>query len=170
MLGMPPLFVPSDWAIVPGRSLGHVRIGANPSSVFDEFGKPSSEDAAMGKAWATWFGPQGGRLDIFSSRSPDADSRDRVKVLLVRVTSTKFRLASGLHTGSSSERFKRAYPRARTWGRYRSSVGRVTIWDDVRCGLAWETTPSGAVLAITVHAAGEPLPESFSLSIRGAVR
>ena len=165
MFAMLPLLVPSDWAIVPGQSLGHVRIGRNPVSMFDEFGRSTSEDAGAGWAWATWFGPQGGRLDIFSRRR---DDQETVDVRLVRVTSAKFRLANGLRTGASAARFKRAYPGARTWGRYPSAVGRVTIWDDVRRGVAWEATPSGTVLAITVHARREPLPEHFGQSIRGA--
>ncbi|RYG42131.1 hypothetical protein EON79_19510, partial [bacterium] len=49
--------------IVPGVSLGDVKIGATGKSLA-RLGRPYAGDAAMQKAWATWLGKGAARLDI----------------------------------------------------------------------------------------------------------
>src|SRR5690606_20623318 len=41
--------------IVPGQSIGNISIGMNAGEIEKILGKPDLSDAAMGKAWLTWF-------------------------------------------------------------------------------------------------------------------
>src|SRR4051794_3721472 len=42
--------------IVPGKSIGKVELGMGDDKLEPEFGKSDMSDAAMGKAWLTWYG------------------------------------------------------------------------------------------------------------------
>ncbi len=153
---LPPLLAPgsSDWGVVPGRSIGHVEIGESNEKAVAPFGKPASGDAAMGRFWSTFVGKNGGRIDVHATRSATGD---RVPVDLVRVTSARFRLPNGLHSGSPSRLLRNAYPEAKPAGAYRIATGRIAFWDDVRKGLAWEADSRGQTVALIVHPAGRPL-------------
>lgn len=106
----------------------------------------------MGRSWTTWVGKGGGRIDVYSTRKPDDRSvRPDVTVEVVRATSPRFRLANGLHPGSSSAALRRAFPLAQA-----QSFGSIATWDDVRAGLAWEIKHD-RVSAVLIHRPGKPL-------------
>lgn len=136
--------------IVPGVSLGDVKIGALAESL-TRLGRPYSGDTAMQKAWATWLGKGAARLDIFTSVRVDQST-----IRLVRATSPSFRTAGNLGPGVSERRIRRAFPRAKSVGTYRSPEGGppVYLFDDVRGGLAFEVG-RGRCLAVAVHEKGK---------------
>src|SRR5207244_3305346 len=91
--------------IVAGKSIGKINLGMNDSLLGVVLGKADMSDAAMGKAWLTWYGKKPDEhnnkteLNIFTSYK-DTSMREKV-VQQVRTTSPFFSTASGLHVYSS---------------------------------------------------------------------
>ncbi|RZK31059.1 MAG: hypothetical protein EOO63_05105, partial [Hymenobacter sp.] len=86
--------------VVPGRRLGSLTLGAD-AATLATLGPAAYGDAAMQKAWATWFGTghPPAQLDVYTTMIPGQDTHKSVRV--VRATSTYFRLANGLRNGST---------------------------------------------------------------------
>ena len=169
---MLPLFgivAASYWKVVPGVSLGQVRLGVGPKQALAALGKPTTEDAAMGVYWSTWIGKSGARVDVLVRRLHTGDADERTVVRLVRATSPIFVLPKGLHSGSSVSDLRRAYPGAKTSAGYDATTGRVRIWDDVRRGLAWEAMANGRVGALIVHPKGTPVDDTLIPYLTGRV-
>lgn len=153
-------------AVVPGRSLGNITLGANASSLA-ALGPTSTSDAAMQKAWATWYGARpadGGprtQLDVYTA--PANHDVDHHTVQVVRATSPWFHLANGLRVGTSRRAIWAAYGALPLVATYRLAAGPRYLYDDTRRGLAFELDgqASGSrCRALVVHApdqAGKPV-------------
>ena len=147
-----------DFLVVPGRSLGHTHIGA-PSSSLSMFGKGAYDDAAMQKAWSTWFGARSAdgsprsELDIYTA--PQDNDVDHHTVQVMRATSPWFHLANGLRVGSSLEAILAAYGKLPLAATYPVHDHPHYLYDDVARGIAFETdakTAYGCCVALIVHA------------------
>ena len=147
------MLVPPSQLIVPGESLGHIRIGA-PVATLARLGPAGAGDAAMMKSWTTWLGKSGARLDVFTSIVPGRQSEKHV--LEIRATSPYFRTDAGLHPGSSERAWRKGYPQAKDLQQYRPPSGGppIHIFDDARRGIAFEVQ-KGRCVAVTIHRKGE---------------
>ena len=144
----------ANWLVVPGRSLGHVRIGPHLASL-NALGTAQYGDAAMQKSWSTWIGTGGGRIDVRIANDAAGTEHEQRRIHVVRATSSRFHLTNGIHPGSPARKLKSAYPAAKIKASYTSPSGKVAVWDDVKRGLGWEVAPNGRVLALIVHDAGD---------------
>jgi hypothetical protein len=144
--------------VTPGRSLGRLRLGEDAATALAPLGKPAFGDAAMQKAWGTWYtqGQPSTQLDVYTA--PQGNDVDHHTVQLVRATAPVFRLANGLHVGSTLAAIQQAYaqplPQA---GSYQLKAGRRFLYDDVAGGVAFETDGPGAgsqCRALIVHLPG----------------
>src|ERR1700754_2460711 len=61
--------------IIPGRSIGDIRLGEDVANVSTSLGRPDSSDAAMGSSLMVWFAkhnPAGYRTSVFAHRNMGA--------------------------------------------------------------------------------------------------
>jgi len=162
-----PTPTPDDFLVVPGRRLGHLRLGTN-AATLSQLGKASFGDAAMQKAWGTWFGrrPADGsarsELDIYTALTNN--NVDNHKVQVIRATSPWFHLANGLRLGSSLEAIRVAHGPLPLAATYRLPDGAHYLYDDVARGIAFEadtTAAFGCCQALIMHAPGKPVMQNY---------
>ena len=151
--------------IVPGKSIGRFSIGQSMAAVDSLKGKPDSSDAAMGKAWAIWYGKKstGGKrneIAIFSGYSDSTMSSKSVKQ--IRVISDKFETAEGLNNGTLLSDFTTKYSDFTRISTYVDDRLHDTIYvyDSKSHGIAVEFLRDIS-RAITIHDKGKPLDDSY---------
>ena len=145
--------------IVPGRSVGQIRLGQTSDSVQQKLGEPDKADGATGHFWNTWFSKsaKGGptnQLDVYSVRT----AKDvQAHVYQIRVTSPWFSTSNGVSPRSSSASIRRQFPHIRARGHYeKSKVGRVDVYDDEAQGIAFEIARRARqCVGIIVHRSGQ---------------
>ncbi len=100
--------------IVPGDRVDKILLHSYAANLEVLPGKPGASDAAMGKAWSTWYGDRKGNataateLDIYTAYA-DASMRTHT-VQQVRLNSSFFATAEGIHIGSTLDEIKTAFP------------------------------------------------------------
>jgi hypothetical protein len=162
-IGVAPSPTPAQ-LVVPGRSLGSLRLGTDPAASLPPLGPPANTDGAMLKAWATWYG-QGrppAQLDVYTAPPPGDDGSHK-SVQVVRATSTYFRLANGLRNGSTLAQIKAVYGRLPLATTYRLAAGTRYLYDDARRGIAFETdgtANSSHCRALIVHLPGQAVAQT----------
>lgn len=159
---------PAFW-VEPGRSLARLRLGAEASTALAPLGKPSFADAAMQKAWGTWYGRDSARTQLDVYTAPQNNDVDHHTVQLVRTTSREFRLPNSLGVGSPLSEIQAAYGRLPLATTYQLKAGPRYLYDDVKRGVAFETDGQAAdshCRAVIVHLPGQavmtaalPMPE-----------
>ncbi len=160
--------------IVPGRSVGAIRLGAAPGKAGLPTAPPAASDAAMLKAWATWYGAPGTggnrsavptELDVYTA-PPAGDDGSHKAVQLVRATSPWFRLAGGLRVGASLRAIRAAHGALPLAATYRLPGGLRYLYDDAARGIAFETDGPGAgstCRAIVVHLPGPAAQKNYAM-------
>jgi hypothetical protein len=156
-------------AVVPGRSLGNITLGAEAASLA-ALGPASITDAAMQKAWATWYGARpanaGPRTQLDVYTAPANNDVDHHTVQVVRATSPWFHLANGLRVGTSQRAIWAAYGALPLVATYRLATGHRYLYDDARRGIAFELDgqASGSrCRALLVHAPGQASKPVFAM-------
>lgn len=151
----------TDWLVVPGRSLGHIQLGAAAASLA-ALGKAGYGDAAMQKAWTTWYGSPSGlgasrsQLDVYTA--PWHNDVDHHAVQVVRATSPWFHLAGGLRAGSALGAVRASYGALPLAATYRVAGSSRYLYDDVAHGIAFETdgtADTACCQALIVHVPGQ---------------
>ena len=125
--------------IVPGKSVGEIKLGMELPEVNEKLGKPTTGEGALGKAWEAWFahkegGGRGYELNVYAH--PSATSHDKA-VEAVRVESPFFRTKGGISTGSSLADIWKAFPGAR-YKNFDLQDKAVEIYEDDMYGIAFE--------------------------------
>ncbi len=154
---------PPAQLVVPGRSLGSLKIGADVATLAT-YGPPDYSDAAMQKAWATWFGSghPAAQLDVYSTMVPGQDTHKAVQA--VRATSTYFRLANGLRNGSSLHQIRECYGRLPLAASYQLKAGPRYLYDNVALGIAFELdgqASTSTCRALVVHQPGQAVSKIY---------
>lgn len=149
---------PPAQLVVPGRSLGSLKLGADVATMAS-YGPADYGDAAMQKAWATWFGTghPPTQLDVYSTLIPGQDTHKSVQV--VRATSPYFRLANGLRNGSTLHQIQACYGRLPLASSYQLKTSLRYLYDDVQRGIAFELDGQASTShcrALVVHLPGQP--------------
>jgi hypothetical protein len=162
--------VSAELLITPGLAIGNTALEENTSKL-EVLGKPDASDAAMGKAWMTWYGKKADRatikkdeLNIYTTYK-DNELKEKV-VRQIRVTSTDFKTKEGINTESTFEEIRNFYPNIKLVGKYNhiDSKIEVTIYDDVASGIAFEVeNPYGSrhCSAIIVHTKGKKVTDEY---------
>ena len=156
--------------IVPGKSVGEVRLGIEMEEVEKKLGASQVGDGAMGKGWSGWFAPKagGGRgyeLDIRSHVT--ATSHDQV-AMEIRVESPFFHTKEGIRTGSSLAEIWKAFPGLRYSEHAQPKDRTLEVYADDAQGIAVEIrrTPGDSAVAWGVCQA----IIVFDLSADGGIR
>ncbi len=150
--------------IIPGKSIGNISLEQNAESLDSILGKADLSDAAMGKAWLTWFSKvsdtvTGNELNIYTTYK-DNEMREKV-VRQVRITSDEFKTADGLATGKSLADIRKVYPEIAKIGGYDLETSNpVLIYDSVPDGIAFETEKDSCT-GIIIHEKGKEVAKEY---------
>lgn len=164
--------------IVPGRSLGSIRLGVAAAASGLPTTPAAAGDAAMMKQWDTWYGarPADGsaptELDVYRALRPGSDNGQK-SVQAVRATSPWFHLANRLRVGARLREIRAAYGALPLAITYCLPGGRRYLYDDVARGVAFETdgTAAGSTCrAIVVHLPGRANTSTMSGYLTGLPR
>lgn len=154
--------------VVPGRSLGNLKLGAD-AATLATLGPAGFSDAAMQKAWATWYGTghPPAQLDVYTTMIPGQDTHKSVQV--VRATSMYFRLANGLRNGATLHQIQECYGKLPLATSYQLKAGPRYLYDDVQRGIAFELdgkTSLSRCRALVVHLPGQAVAKTYlSMSV-----
>jgi hypothetical protein len=127
--------------IIAGESVGKIALGTDASTLQNILGKPDMSDAAMGKAWTTWYGKKRDEhnnkteLDIYTAYK-DTSMREQT-VQQIRTTSSFFVTADSIHVYSSLDEIKNKYAVKKS-AHYNSDGRAITLYDDKQKGIAFE--------------------------------
>ena len=151
--------------IIPGVSIGSVKIDEDAALLEGQLGKPDSSDAAMGKAWLFWFGKKDEQnfateLDIFTSYKDTSMNGKSVK--LVRTTSSFFFTEKGIKVSSSLTNVQQQFALKRI-GSYMAKDGNsVVLYDDESNGIAFEfNNDSQTCAGIIIHQKNIPVLNTY---------
>jgi hypothetical protein len=159
---------PADKLIVAGKQIGNIVLGLPADSLQPMLGKPDRSDAAMGKAWLSWYGKNRDEhnnrisLDIYTAY---ADSTmEKRTVQQARSTSTEFATARGIKVYNDLATIKQQYPNMEFAGRYKElNNDRVfSLYDDRAGGIAFEIVEANQqqiCIGILVHYPGKKVME-----------
>ena len=134
--------------LIAGKSVGNISLGTDASTLQSILGKPDMSDAAMGKAWISWYGKKRDEhnnkteLNIYTAYK-DTSMREQT-VQQIRTTSSFFVTADSIHVYSSLDDIKNKYA-VKKAAQYKSSDGRtITVFDDKKEGIAFEIADAGS--------------------------
>lgn len=131
----------SNPLIVAGESVGKISLGADAATLQSILGKPDMSDAAMGKAWETWYGKQRDEhnnkteLNIYTAYK-DTSMREKT-VQQIRTTSSFFKTNDSVCVYSSLDEIKNKYTVKKS-AQYNSDGRTITVYDDKKNGIAFE--------------------------------
>ncbi|MCX2741420.1 hypothetical protein [Pontibacter anaerobius] len=156
----------SAYLIIPGESIGHIKLGMAAKTVSSILGKPDSGDAAMGKALSFWVSKQANEPQHYVAvyTVTDFGSEDETpRVQQVQVTSPQFLTTDSIGTGKSLPEIRQKYKKLKPLAYFRNEQQQqVYIYNDREQGIAFEITTSDSLCtAITIHPKGENVTDTY---------
>jgi len=154
--------------IIPGERIGRAVLNSDADSLARLFGKPDMSDAAMGKAWLTWYSKNRDehnnktRLDIFTTYK-DTSMREKT-VQQVRTTSSYFITKNGIHVYSSLEDIKSAFSKIHQVQQNGNDTRKFMMYDDVDNGIAFQIVTANnqsICKAILIHSKGKKVNDIY---------
>ena len=154
--------------IIAGKQIGRIVIGMPADSLQPMLGKPDRSDAAMGKAWLSWYNKKRDEhnnrvsLDIFTAYADN--TMEKKNVQQVRTTATNYSTDKGVKVYSDLANIQQQYPGVVNSGKYKElNSDRVfTLYDDLNSGIAFEIIEANnqqICIGIIVHIPGKKLIE-----------
>jgi hypothetical protein len=148
-----------DDLIVPGVSIGNIRLGSDGADQLSRLPKPAAIDAGMSQTRQVWVENNEGSKDtVFvhttANGAIDAKPEDGVTIDLIRVTASHFRTRTELRPGSTLGQVRLVYPDSRPLDEQNR------IYDDSKQGIAFEFDPNpnfrSPCIAMMIHPPGRP--------------
>ena len=154
-----PKAKPVNLTIIPGKSIGNVSLDQN-SEELAFLGQADLSDAAMGKAWLTWYSTNSKlvngktELNIYTTYK-DHEMKEKV-VRQIRITSPDFKTESGISVGMPFSEIQKLVPNLDYTGHFQNpgTNDNVELYDDAAVGIAFEILNDGSektCVAIIVH-------------------
>lgn len=158
----------SGQTIVPGKQIGKIVLGMPADSLQPMLGKPDRSDAAMGKAWLSWYNAKRDEhnnrisLDVFTAYADNTMQKKNVQQ--VRTTSTEYSTSTGLKVYNDLATIQQKHPGIAAGGKYKElNSDRVfTLYDDLSNGIAFEIVEANQqkiCIGIIVHYPGKKIIE-----------
>jgi len=153
--------------IIPGESIGNARLNTDAANLEAEFGKPDMSDAAMGKAWLTWYGKKDEHnnrteLNIYTTYR-DTSMREK-SVQQIRTTSSFFSTENNMHVYTSLDEIKKVFPGVQKLYQLPNNGRNISVYDDVKSGIAFEIANANdqkICVAIIVHIKGRKVSDVY---------
>jgi len=162
--------ISSEKLVSAGKGIGKISLGSNADELEKLLGKPDFSDAAMGKAWLTWYSKHRdehnnrNELNIFTTY---ADSTMRTKtVKQIRVTSPFYITSDSLQVYNDLARIREVYPDLVSEGTYKEQKGGRTIhlYDAIAQGIAFEIAEANGqqiCISMIVHEPGKKVTDIY---------
>jgi len=159
--------VPVEQLIVPGQSVGKTPLGLDASLLAQRLGRPDFSDAAMGKAWLTWYGQRDEHnnrteLNIYTTYK---DSTMQTKVVRqIRTTSSYFKTKEKMGVYRSLDELQKFFPDLKAVGYYKDGNRIITIYDAARSGIAFEVGEANGqeiCTGVIVHPKGKEVLDVY---------
>lgn len=156
---IPPEITDSKLHIVPGKSIGLTQLGQN-AETLASLGKSDFSDAAMGKAWATWYSKDGKKheLNIYTTYK-DSEMKEKV-IRQIRITSPEFKTSDKIATGKSLNEIQKSFPKVKLAGKYNANGKAVQLYDDADSGIAFEIE-NDSCIGIIIHETGKKVTDEY---------
>ncbi|HEX5152500.1 MAG TPA: hypothetical protein VFW07_13715 [Parafilimonas sp.] len=159
--------IEANKTIIPGESIGKAVLNTDAANLETEFGKPDMSDAAMGKAWLTWYGKKDEHnnkteLNIYTTYK-DTSMQEKT-VQQIRTTSSFFSTENNVRVYSSLNEIKKAFPAIQNLNKLQGSNRNIFLYDDVQNGIAFEIADANdqkICTAITVHIKGKKVADIY---------
>lgn len=162
--------VPAGKLIIPGKTVGHISLGDDAATLETKLGKADFSDAAMGKAWITWYGkgkeegPKRTELNIYTTYKDSTMSQKTVQQ--IRATSSFFMTADSVQVTSSLDKIRSAFLGLRKVGSYREekSMATIIVYDDIAKGIAFEINEAAkqpVCTGIIIHKPGVNVLDTY---------
>ncbi|WP_266203154.1 hypothetical protein [Pontibacter kalidii] len=157
----PPATPDSAYLILPGESIGKIKIDMTGEKMTSILGQPDSTDAAMGKALLFWL--DGPHYVAVYTVSDFGGTDERPKVKQVQVNSPRFQTPDSIGTGKTLAQIRQQYGNLKPLAYYRNErQQQVYIYDAQQQGIAFEVLlPDSILTAITIHPKGENLADTY---------
>ncbi len=157
----------AEWLIVPGESIGRIKLGTDAAGLESILNKPDLSNAAMGKAWLTWKGKRdehnnATELNVYTTYK-DSTMEEKT-VQQIRTTSSSFFTADSLHVYASLEQVSAKFPGIRKRAHYNEDGRDIVIYDDKKSGIAFEMARANEqpiCTGIIVHPKGKNVTEIY---------
>lgn len=164
-----------EWRLVPGESIGKIKLGTNAAGLEQILGKPDASNAAMGKAWLTWKGKRdehnnATELNVYTTYK-DSTMQEKT-VQQIRTTSSSFSTADGLHVYASLEEIRAKFPGIKKRAHYSEGGRNFVIYDEEKSGIAFEIAEANnqqICTGIIVHQKGKDVTEIY-ISLHPGIR
>ena len=162
--------ISSEKLVSAGKGIGKISLGSNADKLEQLLGKPDFSDAAMGKAWLTWYSKRRdehnnrNELNIYTTY---ADSTMRTKtVKQIRVTSPFYITADSLQVYNDLARIQEVYPDLVSEGTYKEQKGgrMIYLYDAIAQGIAFEAAEANGqqiCIGMIVHEPGKKVTDIY---------
>jgi len=162
--------ISSDKLASAGKGIGKINLGSNAEGLEKLLGKPDFSDAAMGKAWLTWYSKRRdehnnrNELNIYTTY---ADSTMRTKtVKQIRVTSPFYITADSLQVYNDLASIRKVYPDLVSEGTYKEQKGGriIHLYDAIAQGIAFEAAEANGqqiCISMIVHEPGKEVTDIY---------
>ena len=150
--------------IVPGVSIGNIKIGETAETLIQKKGKPDSSDAAMSKAYNGWFTKPSmtgadtiaTSFETFSVVSGKTEKETASRVKRIRVTSPQYKTNMQVGAGNTFAYIKLQYPTLKKpVAKNDLPNGQLLeLYDETKEGIAFEIV-DGKCVAIIIHEKGQ---------------
>lgn len=158
--------VKDDALILPGKSIGQVKLDAEIPAVEKLLGKPTTGEGAGGRVWDIWDRRENGakqsyRVTVYGEHTANNDSVQSVQS--IRINSPFFHTREGINTRSSLEAIWKTFPLLRYYSNYQHEGETIEVYADGTRGISFEirrTTVNtgnsawGACQAVSVYHTG----------------
>lgn len=160
--------VSESLVIAPGEKIGNTMIGANAETLKD-LGQPDLYDAAMGKAWMSWFSknPSNSGTELMVSTGYKDSQMKEKTIKEIRVNSPDFKTSGGNGVGNTILDIIEEFPNIKATTAYSNSkTGQeVEVFDDQVSGIAFEIQKEvpKKCIAIIIHEKDKPVRVDYTV-------
>jgi len=160
--------VSENFIIAPGEKIGNTMIGAS-AETLSALGQPDLSDAAMGKAWMSWFSKKpnnSGTELMVSTGYKDSEMKEKT-IKEIRVNSPDFKTAGGNSVGNTVLDIVEEFPNIKATMAYSNiKTGQeVEVFDDQFSGIAFEIQKEAPkkCIAIIIHEKDKPVRVDYTV-------
>jgi len=162
--------------IVPGKSIGNIRLNETTAEVMAAMGNPDSSNSPAGTIMRWFSAPTGKGTDtsmnsitLYAPGKSTAKGEEG-KVKSIRVTSPYYKTAEKVSCGSTLTFIKMHYPSLKNSTlAFKDKTGsQVLIYDAVNDGITFEINEATKCAGITIHEPGKKASETY-MSIYGEI-
>lgn len=157
-----------DRLVLPGKSVGKTTLGMSAEKIPELLGKADESDAAMGKAWLTWYGKKrdehNNRTELNIYTTYKDSSMQGKTVQQIRITSSFFETPGGHRVYNSSEEMKKEFPEMKLVAGYKDDGREIQLFDDEQNGIGFEFVLAGKeqiCTGIIIHYPGTELTNTY---------